>query len=171
LLGSYFHLLQTALFAGALVSLAQLVATNDTSSPAWDALRFFTYAAIAINLSGTTLALIIIKMCTDVAFTAQRLLISDPRSWPARLARGESLPREILGDQVQFPVAFGMSRGYIWLDWGAAVWFLLGFLSTFASLTLWIWLTQSFLVAATLLLVIAPSVFGVISVIFLTNIT
>jgi hypothetical protein len=68
-----------ALFAAALVSLAQMVASVDTaantSTPSWEALRFFTYAAITLNLSGAVVSLIVIKMCSDIPLAAQQKLL------------------------------------------------------------------------------------------------
>lgn len=159
---------QTALFAGALVSLAQLVATDDTKSSAWDALRFFVYTAISVNLSATALALIIIKLCTDLPCLAQQRMLTEPSSWPSRCAYGEPLPLRLLGDPVQMLVEFGMSRRYNALDWGAAVWIIIGHINTFAALTLWVWLTQSYVVAAASMVMIIPALFGTLVMVFVT---
>lgn len=155
----------TALFAGALVSLAQLVATNETSSPTWEALRFFIYGAIAVNLSGTTLALIIIKMCTDIPCIALERVLDQPSSWPARCARGEPLPLKLLRDPVQMLVQFGMSRHYNALDWGAGIWVIIGYINTFSAMTLWVWLTQTPAVAVVLMVIIVPAFLGTLALV------
>jgi hypothetical protein len=77
-----------ALFAAALVSLAQMIASVDTATntntvdtaantntPSWEALRFFTYTAIVLNLSGAVVSLMVIKMCSDVPLAAQQKLL------------------------------------------------------------------------------------------------
>ena len=67
-----------ALFATALVSLAQMIAGVDATNantPSWAALRFFTYAAIILNLSGAVVSLVIIKMCSDVPLAAQQKIL------------------------------------------------------------------------------------------------
>ncbi|KIM29792.1 hypothetical protein M408DRAFT_22657 [Serendipita vermifera MAFF 305830] len=66
-----------ALFAAALVSLAQMIgdAAAQATGASWEALKFFTYAAIMLNLGGAFLSLIIIKMCSDLPLAAQQRLL------------------------------------------------------------------------------------------------
>jgi hypothetical protein len=71
-------------------------------------------------------------------------------------------------DHDRLLVVFGMSRRYTWLDWGAAVWILLGYINTFVALSMWIWLTQTHMVAGALMVVIAPALFGLLSLVPIT---
>ncbi|PVF90933.1 hypothetical protein CPB86DRAFT_668417, partial [Serendipita vermifera] len=129
----------TALFAGVLFSLAQTFTEPDAKRPAWRALRFFTYSSIVINLSGTTLALVLIKLCTELPCRAQRMIISNPSSLPARLAR-DGVPRDLLLNHYALLEEFGMPKGYRFLDAGAAFWVLSGNIFTFVSIMMWVWL-------------------------------
>jgi hypothetical protein len=83
-----------ALFAAALVSLAQMIAAIDnptnTSTLSWEALRFFTYAAIILNLSGAVVSLMIIKMCSDLPLTAQQKLLEVNESDLTDINQGSS---------------------------------------------------------------------------------
>lgn len=66
-----------ALFAAALVSLAQMIAAAaEKTGASWEAMRFFTYAAIMLNLGGAFISLVIIKMCSDVPRAAQQKIVT-----------------------------------------------------------------------------------------------
>ncbi|KIM22694.1 hypothetical protein M408DRAFT_332815 [Serendipita vermifera MAFF 305830] len=61
-----------ALFAGALVSLAQIMEGVDPEDPktttaSWQAMRVFLYGSVMLNLAGAFLSRITIKMCTDLS--------------------------------------------------------------------------------------------------------
>ncbi|KAG9055734.1 hypothetical protein FS842_001406 [Serendipita sp. 407] len=158
----------TALFAAVLISLAQLVEPVDQRTPAWRALRFFTYSSVVINLSGTTLALVLIKMCSEVQFKAHSMIIFDPSSLPARVAK-DGIPREILQNRYELLEKFGMPRGYRMLDAGASFWVLSGNLFTFVSVLMWIWLAGDAVISSVTTIVILFPIFGVAYAIFSTK--
>jgi hypothetical protein len=137
-------------------------------TPAWRTVKFFTYSSIMVNLSGTTLALVLIKMCTELQCRSQRLIILDPSSLPARLAK-EGIPKELLLDQYKLLEAFGMPRGYKVLDSGASFWVLSGNIFTFVSVMMWIWLAGDLVIASVTSAVMALPIFGVFYAISLTR--
>lgn len=151
---------QTALFAAALLTLVQVIVEEGSRTTAWRVLRVVTYCSIFINLTGTTLALILIKMCTDLETIARRLIVLHSHSWPARIARGEKLSRELLIDSYRLLEAFGMSKGYRVLDQGAAMWIIFGNILTFISVILWVYVAEDIVVAGTTMIAIVPALLG-----------
>jgi hypothetical protein len=162
------NFLQTALFAGVLISLAQLLVGSDATSPAWRTLRFFTYSSIVVNLSGTTLALVLIKMCSELDYRARCMVISNPSSLPARVAR-DGLPRHLLLSRYRLLEEFGMPRGYKMLDAGAAFWVLSGNIFTFVSVMMWIWLSGDIVIALVTTIAMALPICGVVYAIALAK--
>ncbi|PVG02946.1 hypothetical protein CPB86DRAFT_779824 [Serendipita vermifera] len=158
----------TVLFPGVLVTLAQLIVDNKSNAPAWRALRFFMYCSILLNLSGTTIALVIIKMCTDLHYRAYRIVISDPASVPARLPK-EGLSKHRLLDHYQLLEEFGMPWGYRVLDIGAGFWAIFGNAFTLVSFIMWVWLSGDTLIASLTMVVTIPPVFGVAYAMLLTK--
>ncbi|KAG9048057.1 hypothetical protein FS842_000492 [Serendipita sp. 407] len=158
----------TALFAGALLSLVQLE-VNGQSTPAWQALRFFTYTAITINLTGTTLALVLIKLCSDIESVAVHMILSDPASLPARISHGDKVPIHLLGKPYELLEQFGMPRGYRVLDFGASIWITAGNLFTFVSVTMWVWLAEDVAVAGASMIGTVPALAGLVYAFTLTR--
>lgn len=155
-----FNFRQTALFAAGLLSLVQAIVSMQAKSTALQILRVITYCSVFINLSGTTLALILIKMCTDLETIARRLIITNTASWPARVARGETLGEDLLTSPYKLVEAFGMSRGYRRLDQGAAMWIIFGNLLTFISVILWVYVTEDIAVAGATMVGVVPALLG-----------
>jgi len=150
------------LFASALVSLAQMIATVsstvDTDGSSWVALRFFTFSAIILNLSGAFLSLITIKMCSDLPVAAQQRVIKDrtapPRDTPYfitvedldipfRVATGVGiLSPTILDDHFLLLKCFGMSKWYRFVDRASSMVLVVACACTFAALTFWMFLNE-----------------------------
>ncbi|KAG8755820.1 hypothetical protein FRC14_003631 [Serendipita sp. 396] len=158
----------TALFAAVLISLAQVVQPVDSMTPAWRTFRFFTYSSIVINLSGTTLALVIIKMCSELPYKAHCMVIFDPSSLPARLTK-DAIPRDLLLSRYELLEKFGMPRGYKTLDTGASFWVLSGNIFTFVSVLMWVWLAGDTIISSVTTVAIVLPIFGVFYAIFLTK--
>lgn len=137
-----------------------MITENGSKTAASQALRVITYCSVIINLTGTTLALIIIKMCTDLEVIAQGLIIERPSSWPARIARGEKLTRDLICDPYGLLEAFGMSKGYKMLDQGVSLWIIFGNLLTFASVIVWVYAVEDIVVAATTMVGVVPALLG-----------
>lgn len=162
-------LLQLALFASALVSLAQMIASVststviDTSGGSWVALRFFTFSAIILNLVGAFLSLVIIKMCSDLPVAAQQKVTRQtgtknratqerdiqywitPEHWniPYGVATGLGiLPPHILENHFLLLRCFGMSKWYEFVDRSSSVVLVLACVCTVAALTFWMFLNE-----------------------------
>lgn len=156
--------LQMALFAGALVSLAQIVAgaaqTGDTTSASWAALRVFLYAAIMLNLGGAFLSLICIKMCSDLPLAAQQRLLREgsPTSTSAlsKVARGETLDADILGDHFGLLRIMGMSPWYRLVDQMSSWVLIVACVCTFIALTFWIFLSETIVTAGVTMVIFGP---------------
>jgi len=130
------------------------------------ALKFFTYSAIILNLTGTFICLITIKMCTDVPHRAQQAVLLNPNSWAAKIADGtQALPPGILISHHALLEAFGMSKKYRWIDtivFSSIIIF--GFFYTIISVVLWVWLSSSYVSAGAVMITAVPAFFAAIYV-------
>jgi hypothetical protein len=142
------------------MSLAQMVINNDNSSPAWEALRFFVYAAICSNLVAAGCCAWSIFALDDVAVKAQILAMTDKSSWPYRVANGEPIGQEI-NDEEALLKAFGADP-YWWQAFGALGWYMFGLLLTFSALVTWMWVSQSKSVAIGVTVVAVPGMAGLV---------
>jgi hypothetical protein len=137
-----------------------MVLNYDNSSPAWEALRFFVYAAICSNLVAAGCCAWCIYALDDVAVNAQILAMTDKFSLPHRVANGESIGQEI-NDPEALLKAFGADP-YWWQAAGAFGWYMFGLLLTFAALITWIWVSQSKSVAIGVTVVAVPGITGLV---------
>ncbi|KIM29259.1 hypothetical protein M408DRAFT_121521 [Serendipita vermifera MAFF 305830] len=144
------------------MSLAQMIASIatavDTNSGSWVALRFFTFSAIILNLSGAFLSLVTIKMCSDVPVAAQQMVVKDRRASlrttrylvtpedlniPMGVASGKGfLSPTILGNHFLLLRCFGMSKWYKAVDRASSGVLVLACICTFAALTFWMFLNE-----------------------------
>jgi hypothetical protein len=151
---------QAALFAILLMLMAQMVINYNPTSPAWEALRFFVYAAINSNLVAAGCCAWTIFALDDVAVKAQMLAMTDRDSWPFRVANGEPIGQEI-NDREALLKAFG-ADSYWWQAFGAGVWYIFGLFLTFSSLITWMWVLQSKSVAIGVTVVAVPGMMGLV---------
>jgi hypothetical protein len=136
---------QLALFAGALVSLAQIMenVTNNNTSASWQALRVFLYGAIMLNLTGAFLSLVTIKMCSDLPLANyQKQFKSSLPTTSAAVA--PTIPNGVKPwSRLGILLDAGMSPNYTFVD-EASKWVLVASgVSTFASLTFWVFLNSN----------------------------
>jgi hypothetical protein len=144
-----------ALFAGALVSLAQLVGSPNSgpnaNSASWSAMMVFLYSAIMLSLGGAFLSLLAIKMCSDLPLAAQQKLLREgsaaSNSPLSKIARGETLGSEILEDHFGLLESFGMSNGYRHVDRLCFLVPVAASVCTFAALTFWVFLSETIITA------------------------
>jgi len=129
-----------ALFAGALVSLAQIVESTaqqvDTRPASWQALRVFLYSATILNLTGAFLSLVIIKMCSDL-----------PLAYYQRSCRGVTPPTPLPKGVEPWSrrailIEAGMYRRYTFVDGASTLMLLAAIVFTFASFTFWVLLNS-----------------------------
>jgi len=135
-----------------------MVEGDNTNTTSWAALRFFTYSAIVLSLNGTFMGLLCIESCVRLQCNARLRLLADSDSWPARVARGETLPRDILTNNVELLRAFGISRGFETTESMISLSLLFAFISTITSITLWVWLSQSQVVASLITVTICAAI-------------
>ena len=156
--------LQMALFAGALVSLAQIVSAADqnmdTTSVSWGALRVFLYSAIMLNLGGAFMSLITIKMCSDLPLAAQQTLLREGHAGSShplsKIARGETIDTNDLKNHFRLLRAMGMSPWYQRVD-GLSTWMLIiACVCTFAALTFWVFLSGTIATAGVTMVIFGP---------------
>ena len=137
-----------------------MVINSDKSSPAWESLRFFVYAAICSDLVAVGCCAWSIFALDNVAVKAQILAMTDRDSWPYRVASGEPIGQEI-NDPEALLKAFGADP-YWWQVFGALVWYMFGLLLTFAALITWMWVSQSKSVAIGVTVVAVPGMMGLV---------
>lgn len=153
--------LKSALFAGGLLTLAQLVASKDNEGAAWDALRFFTYSAVMLSFSDTFLCLLCIARCTYVPSAARREVLLNPNSWPTHVARGGTLTRDLLNDNVNMIRHFSLGSQYRHLKSCLDVFVGISFLFSSLAVSLWVWLTLNHVTAGLTMLTMVPT-FGIV---------
>src|SRR6202000_3131828 len=88
---------QNGLFAGTLVTLAQLVVQyTDGSNRLPQTLRWFSYSAIFASCTSTFLSLTCDRMASEFPNMGAQMILDDPNSLPARVARAEPIPAALL---------------------------------------------------------------------------
>jgi hypothetical protein len=125
-----------ALFAAALVSLAQIVEgvdKTDTTTTSWQALRVFLYGAIMLNLAGAFLSLLTIKMCTDLPLAYHQRQTGRQKNADIKL------PNDVVDwHRSGILLGAGMSRYYAWIDLSSTLVLISACVCTFSSLTFWV---------------------------------
>lgn len=106
---------------------------EDDSPASWKALRVFLYSAIMLNFSGAFLSLMIVKMCSDLPL--------------ALYQREKPLPPYIPGSVSGLLAHYHMSHWYWRANRSFVAVSILACLCTFASLSFWIFLSETFTVA------------------------
>ncbi|KIM23121.1 hypothetical protein M408DRAFT_28135 [Serendipita vermifera MAFF 305830] len=157
-----------ALFAGALVSLAQIVegvGSEDpkTTTASWQAMRVFLYGSVMLNLGGAFLSLLTIKMCTDLPLAYHQS--TDKEGKNIKLPHG-------VEPQYRFGLLLkaGMSRHYATVDHMSTMALILACMCTFASLTFWVCLNTPSAITSGLTMIIFGLVgLGAISAFVMTS--
>jgi hypothetical protein len=143
------------LFAGALVSFAQIVSgvdptTTNTGSVSWGALLVFLYGAIILSLGGSFLSLIVIKMCSDLPLAAQKRILrerSATRKPLSHVAAGGLLSEHVLAHHFLLLETFGMSTTYRLVIRLSDLVLIAACVCTFAALTFWVFLSETIITA------------------------
>jgi hypothetical protein len=152
---------QTALFAAVQISMAQVVFTNESTSPWWQTLRWLIYAGIYMYSGATASALAFINYASYLTTSARVLLLTNVNSTPYRVFHGETIPFESLclpyiDQDFQLMTQFGLKKNMrpIWqaLSYG----FYAGSAFLFASMGVWVWLNETLAVAVSLTVLILP---------------
>ncbi|KIM22588.1 hypothetical protein M408DRAFT_28629 [Serendipita vermifera MAFF 305830] len=152
----------TAIFASVMATFAQTISTRTEDSVGWEVMRFFTYGAIINNLVAAMCSMYAMWIYADFPQVSHRLSVVKNDSWPARVARGEMLSRELVLDEYRIFKEFGIYKAHMLVLLGAALWTVLGLLLTFMAITTYLWLTLSTAVAGSLMMFIVPGFFGLV---------
>jgi hypothetical protein len=148
--------LKSALFAGVLITLAQLIPAVDGGTSR-EVLRFFVSCSIVVNLTSSGLA-----SCNSVIFSglprrAAMLILLDPDSLPYKVAVvNQPLTSEIMSDRMRLLTKFGLKRLFLSTNYWGTLAFLFGNVLAFTSLVIWIWTEQSRVVAGTSMIFVVP---------------
>jgi len=154
---------QSGLFAGALVTLAQLVVTeSDGSERLPQALRWFSYSSVFLSFTSTFLCLTCVRMCSEIPGMAARFILDDPNCLPARVARGEPISAELMRNPHEMLRQFGGPKGYETVEKAFNFVFIFGCLCTFVSLVLWIFAAEVVYVAGSVMATVIPTIICVI---------
>lgn len=167
------------LFAGALVSFAQIVSGVDENkidkhSIAWGALLIFLYGAIMLSLGGSFLSLIIIKMCSDLPLAAQQRVLTEQFSSSTKLlsevARGrQTIPAYILESHFRLLENFGMAPEYRMVHVVSGLVLISACVCTFIALTLWVFISEAIITAGITMVFFVLIAFIVIMVYFFAS--
>jgi hypothetical protein len=139
------------LFAGGLTTLDSRIGDNFNGydSPAsWKALRFFLYSAIMLNLSGSFLALMIIKICIDMQLTAYEQNLP-----PSPYVK--STVTDLLSKYGMSPWYWLVNRSFVFIS-------LLAWVCTFLTLSFWVLLSETLVLA-----VVTMVLFGLVAFVVL----
>jgi len=139
-----------------------MVSGQEDASALMQALRFSTYSAIILSISGTFLSLLCILYCTSIHMQARQLLLHKPDSWPSRISRGETLEQSLFSDEYQLLHSFGLPKKYRIVNLMLTVFLLLAYAFAVVAVTLWVWLTESKTAAGVTMVVIAPVFFSTV---------
>lgn len=144
-----------ALFAGALVSFAQIIngvdsSTGDTSSVSWGALLVFLYGSIILSFGGSLISLTVIKMCSDVPIAAQQKILREgvaKSKTLSQIAAGGVLSEYALANHFVLLERFGMSKAYKVVIRASNLVFIATSICTFTTLTFWVFLSETIITA------------------------
>ena len=101
-------------------------------------------------------------MCSDLPGFAALLIVNDPTSLPARVARGEPIPASLFKDTHELLRRFGGAPSYQAVDNAFNFVFMFGCMCTFTSLIVWIWLSEERVLAGSVMSTVIPATLFVI---------
>ncbi|PVF93267.1 hypothetical protein CPB86DRAFT_838614 [Serendipita vermifera] len=146
----------SALFAGVLISLAQLI-PHENGGPPREALRLFVFCSIVVNVTSSGLSSCNSWMFSGVPRQAAMLILADPDSLPYKVVISKQLLNsEIMSDRMRLLTKFGMNRLLVRTHYWGAWTFLFGNALTFTAFVIWVWAEQSRVVAGTSMIFVVP---------------
>jgi len=154
----------SAFFAGALLTLVELVFTNGQGSSALArTLRWFSYSSVFSALASTFLCLTCVRMCSDLPTMAAQTILDNPNCMAARVARGEPIPIKIMRNRHELLRSFGGAKSYQAVDNAFNVVFMFGCICDFVTFILFIWYCEEDkVVTGPIMAIVVPAVICVI---------
>ncbi|PVF91718.1 hypothetical protein CPB86DRAFT_659790, partial [Serendipita vermifera] len=148
--------LQSALFAGVLITLAQLIPEGN-GGPSREALRFFVSCSIVVDLTASGLASCNSWMLSELPRRAAMLILTDSDSLAYKVAVEKQLMSSaIMSNRTRLLIKFGMNKPFLWSHYCTTLAFLSGNVLTMLSATTWISTQHSSAVAGSSMLFVVP---------------
>ncbi|KAF8602921.1 hypothetical protein BDV93DRAFT_523753 [Ceratobasidium sp. AG-I] len=140
-----------ALFAAVEAQLFSLIGDASDQDPLTQAFRIFSYLGLLSNLLATTSALFVLERVSGLSTRARRLS-RVPNSLPYLVASGQPLPPDLLRPLKETALlrAFGMDATWAYTIGTFYLFSVLGCVSIFIQLTLYLFIRESVGVACTL---------------------
>ena len=104
-------------------------------------LHWFIYASLLFDLGATASSILSIVVLSDLNSYALQTAIKDPESLPARVLRGEHLQQSLFTGSGEVTLLRGFGLGRIWelTRSHMILCFIMGMLSSFIEIALWVW--------------------------------
>ncbi|PVF94381.1 hypothetical protein CPB86DRAFT_765957 [Serendipita vermifera] len=148
----------SALFAAVLITLAQLIPTDDGGAPR-EALRLFVFCSVVVNLTASGLSSCNSWMVSEIPRQAVMLILKDRDSLPYKVAVvNQPLTSQIISDRMRLMTKFGMDNLVRWTYYWGAWMYLFGNALTFTAFVIWVWTEQSRVVASISMIFVVPCV-------------
>ncbi|PVG00622.1 hypothetical protein CPB86DRAFT_782458 [Serendipita vermifera] len=159
----------SSLFAAVEIALAQIIESKlpEPLTPAWEVLRWCTYAAVLVTLGCTAAAISVINITSSMSNRSRGKILNDKKSVPRKYVNGTSLSNnELQPESVRHRMEhFGVPRRFFPLITRCMLGsFMLGTLLMFLSFCIWVGLTQSKGATAALAVIATPVLLLALSV-------
>lgn len=158
-----------ALLAGVQVTLIQVVvqAGELPQNATTRALKWFMYAGVFVDLGGAASAVAIVNIVATASITARSLAITDGDSLPRHVLMGGSIDDRNINllkedNETALLRAFGLSSKFEWIGFHMLLSFLIGSLFIVISLCIWIYITESRAVFASLVPLVPLTLFPIV---------
>jgi hypothetical protein len=137
-----------ALFAAVQITLLQVLPPlAGASSTLWKVTRWFMYCGIFLHLGGAISAVAVVHMVSTIPLKGRTLAMSDPTSRPHKVfVKKHEIPSILLTERGEYLLLAEWGLGVRWkvLCSHMVICFVLGFISAFMSLMLWVWSFETY---------------------------
>jgi len=137
-----------ALFATVQITLLQVLPPlAGASNTLWKVTRWFMYCGIFLQIGGAISAVAIIHMVSSIPLKGRTLVMSDPASLPHEVFVNEKeIPSDLLREdgESELLTKWGLGTGWKVCCIHMLTCFVLGFISAFFSLMLWVWSFETY---------------------------
>ena len=128
-------------------------------------LHWFIYASFLFDLGATASSVLSVVVLSDLNSYARQTAILDPESLPAKVLRGDHLQESLFTGNGEVTLLRGFGLGKIWelARNHMMICFIMGMLSSFVEIVLWVWYLEVIQVSIALVvpigLVVLPPFF------------
>jgi hypothetical protein len=165
---AWLKILQESICAVVHAVLLHLSASAPSISPnpsLTKVLHWFIYANLLFDLGAASSSILSLVMLSDLGSYARQAAIQDARSLPAKALRGEYLQESLFTGDGEIVLLRGFGLGRVWelARSHMMICFILGTLSSFVEIALWVWHLESIEVSIGLViplgLIVLPPIF------------